>query len=55
MLKPQEHPKNLLRLFLTSESYFLFPEVIFKPLRKYTAKKQKMTIPKAIFNFGGYF
>ena len=35
-------PKNLLRLFLTSESYFYFLRLFLKPLRKYTAKEAKI-------------
>ena len=34
-------PKNLLRLFLTSDSYFDFLRLFLKPLRKYTVKEAK--------------
>ena len=41
------YPKNLLRYFFNLRKLFLFPEFIFKPLRKYTVKnKLKLAILK---------
>ena len=38
LLQWNSYPKNYLRLFLTRESYFYFPRLFLKPLRKDTVK-----------------
>ena len=55
-------PKNLLRLFLTSESYFYFLRLFLKPLRKYTVKQAKnghswgyFYVWRVFLTFRGYF